>query len=145
MTQQSISLDDFLENQSNQPETRMTIEAVEGKADYVKVTPWSPHAGCLCDYAVSVPKSSIETVTPTGDTHLCCNKSLKVVTIKFSAKHQFTLNDIFQELVASYGVSSHLHGSPLTEITPSPYRSYGYSPASINEVMCGWDATDNRI
>ena len=121
---ESWSIDELLEKQS-QTASAATIEAVSGQPDLVKVTPWVADSGCLCHLAIEVQKSSIKSVTPTGQKHNCCGKILSVVEVKFNDKSQMTLSEIFGQLGAKAASrEGHAHGPA--------HAAVGYSaPASL--------------
>jgi hypothetical protein len=104
-----MPLDAFLDEQSKaKAKFVATVEGDESKPDLVTVTPWVAGKGCLCKLAVKVPKSAIETVTPTGQSHHCCNKVLKVVEVHFKDGESISLNELFDQLLES-AVSGHSH------------------------------------
>src|SRR5580658_9468571 len=102
-----MSLDAFFDEQSR-TKFVATIEGVESKPDLVTVTPWVAGKGCLCKSAISIPKSAIEAVTPTGQSHHCCNKILKVVEVHFKQGETITLDTLFEQLSESAS-SEHEH------------------------------------
>lgn len=77
-----MSIDELLSMQSLNI-FKGTIELVENNLDLVKVTPWIPVGGCLCQLAINISTSAIDSVELTGETHLCCGKTLQVVEITF--------------------------------------------------------------
>lgn len=80
-----VGIDEFLRVQSGTgSRLRATVEAVASDNTAVLVTPWSQSAGCQCALAVTVPRSAVVSVAPTGDHHDCCGKTLAVVWITFS-------------------------------------------------------------
>lgn len=82
------------------------MEAVPDKPDQVKMTPWQPQQGCLCHLSLVLPKSAIESVTPTGQKHPCCGKVLLVVEVKFKEGATLELRTIFDQL---HSHASHPH------------------------------------
>jgi hypothetical protein len=109
MANEKISVDDLLTSQSKSSFSA-TVEAVEGQPDLVKITPWTAAAGCLCHLAVNIPKASLAGVTPTGDTHVCCGKNLKVVELHFKKGESITLEELFGQLHRSASKSTHESG-----------------------------------
>jgi hypothetical protein len=95
----TISLDALLSDQEN-PVVSVTIELITDLPELIKVTPWSSTGGCLCHLAVQIKRSSVESVTPTGEVHLCCGKRLKVVDIKFKEGESIALDDLFSQLAS---------------------------------------------
>lgn len=93
-----VGLEEFLRDQSA-PRFTATIEAVEGKPDLVKVTPWAATTRqCFCHLAINVRKSAFESVTPTEDTHVCCGKTLTVVELHFKKGETISAEEIFAQL-----------------------------------------------
>lgn len=124
MSDKRFSIDELLSEQSN-PSFQATIEKVEGKDDLVKVTPWTASAGCLCHLAINIPKASLDGATPTGDMHVCCGKSLKVVELHFGKEHTITLEDLFQQIhTKSVTRAQHSH-HPQTAHDDRDFRSRG--------------------
>ena len=80
---------------------RATVEAIPEKPDLVKITPWSEGVGCLCHLAMNLSKSSVEGVTPTRDTHVCCGKTLKVVELHLKKGATMQVEDLFDQLNTS--------------------------------------------
>jgi hypothetical protein len=97
MSDKRISIDELLNEQSN-PSLQATVEKIEGNEDLVKVTPWTASGGCLCHLAINIPKASLEGATATGNTHVCCGKSLRVVELHFKKDHKISLEDLFQQI-----------------------------------------------
>jgi len=90
-----LSLDALFKQQEQS--YKVTVEAVEGDPQKVKITPWTKSGGCNCSAALTVNKDSIESVTPTGETHDCCGKTLLVVTPKFKENATLTILDVLKE------------------------------------------------
>jgi hypothetical protein len=80
---------------------------VESSPDLVKITPWTAKAGCQCKLSIEIPKASLAGVTPTGDTHLCCGKTLKVVVLHFAEGHTIKFDDLFGQLMKSATSKGH--------------------------------------
>lgn len=117
MNKESQSVDDFLGQQSVS-EISATIEPIEGKPDFVKVTPWTPESGCLCHLSLTIRKSALEAVTPTGQSHICCGKTLKVAQLRFKKGEKLPLEDVFSQL---HSAAHQLHaGHPNQRGVPSP-------------------------
>ena len=92
-----LSVEQLLEVQSRQP-FKGTIEAVEGRSETVKLTPWLPRAGCLCDMSFVIPSSAIDFVTATEEVHMCCGKSLHVVEVGFVQNATIRVEDLFGQI-----------------------------------------------
>jgi len=97
MNKESQSIDDFLARQSVS-EISSTIEPIEGKPDSVKLTPWTPESGCLCHLSMTIKKSALEGVISTGQTHICCGKTLKVAQLRFKKGETLPLEHVFNQL-----------------------------------------------
>jgi hypothetical protein len=93
-----VSLDEFLKAQTT-PTFIATIEEVKDHPDLVKITPWTPSAGCLCQAALEVPRDVIESVKPTGDTHYCCGHVLRVGEIQFKSGAKVDLEKVFAQVM----------------------------------------------
>lgn len=121
MKGQTINIDDLLSTQLK-PAFLATVEAVEGKPDLVKITPWMASAGCLCHLSLNLAKSSFQGVTPTGDTHVCCGKTLQVVELHLKSGESVALEDVFSQLhaAAKEAVSSHDPGAANPMRAPGP-------------------------
>ena len=120
MPNQQMSVDELLEEQSHRA-FRATVEAVEGKEGLVKITPWVPDVGCLCHLSIHIQKSSIESVTPTGETHNCCSKILRVVEVHFKKEEKISLEDLFAQLHASANIDTHTrHRAEMPHPWPDP-------------------------
>jgi hypothetical protein len=128
MANEKISVEELLSSQSKSS-CSATVEAVEGQPDLVKITPWTAAAGCLCHLAVNIPKASLAGVTPTGDTHVCCGKTLKVVELHFKKGESITLEELFSQLHRSASKSTHESGSGATE----PFYELGHTPPGYGE------------
>src|ERR1051325_3854648 len=98
--ERKMSVEEFLSTQAT-PTSVATVEAVENEPELLKLTPWVSGVGCLCQLAVKVPKKAIESVSPTGDTHYCCNKALRVVEVHFRKDSSLPLSDLFAQLMQS--------------------------------------------
>jgi len=64
----------------------------------VKITPWV-HGNCNCYAALLVPKSSIASITSTGDQHFCCGRILRIADIEFREEER-SLYSVFTQLLA---------------------------------------------
>lgn len=93
-----MDVDELLKNQSEIGKT-VTVEPIPEKPEFVKITPWTKHVGCLCHLSFVVPKSSIANVVPTEDKHYCCGKTLIVVEISFVADATITLDDLLNQMI----------------------------------------------
>lgn len=91
----NISIDELLDQQK-QAQFVATVEPTDDP-DTVKITPFVPNVGCLCETAFRVPKTAIESVTPTGQRHLCCGKNLIVVEVKFKDGATLPVSQIFEQ------------------------------------------------
>jgi hypothetical protein len=119
MSSDKLSIDDVLKTQSSSA-LRATVEAVEEKSDFVKITPWMGAGGCLCHLAIQLKKTSLDGVTVTSDTHVCCGKTLKVVELHFKKDAAIMLDDLFQQLhsnATNTNLSEH-HSRGLTASSP---------------------------
>jgi hypothetical protein len=94
-----LSLDELLVRQ--QSSSRATVEEIKDDRSRVKVTPWVLGSGCLCHLAMTVPRSAIESVVLTGDTHFCCGKILQVVEIEFAEGAALSVSEIFSQASAA--------------------------------------------
>jgi hypothetical protein len=110
-----ISIDELLAHQESPP-LRATVEPVEGTPDAVTVTPWAPAGGCLCHGALEVPKDAIEWVAMTGETHLCCGKTLPVVELGFAQDATVRVEDAFRRLSAN---AAHATARPVPMFHPA--------------------------
>jgi hypothetical protein len=95
---ESLSLDEFLKSQKTVT-FLATIEEVTEHRDLIKVTPWTPGAGCLCHAALEVPRDAIESVKPTDDTHYCCGQLLRVGEIRFKPGTKVDLEKVFAQVM----------------------------------------------
>lgn len=94
----AIPLDELLDQQDKPGRLLATVERIADDDTRVKVTPYVAGAGCLCPWALNVVKEAIESVTRTDDVHVCCGKTLTIVTVNFT---DTTLADVFQQITAS--------------------------------------------
>jgi hypothetical protein len=92
-----ISLEELLAEQSKIV-TLATIEAVPEKADFVKVTPWILGSGCMCRFALEVPKKDIASVVLTKHGYPCCGKDLSVVQVEFKESSVLPTAGVFANL-----------------------------------------------
>lgn len=114
----SLSIDElFSKQQQQQEQLRATVEPTDDPL-IVKLTPYVSDSGCLCEGALKVPKSIIESVVPTGDTHLCCGKRLMVVEIHFKKDATIPVTNVFEQMKAR---STHPHH--IQAYRNSPYTS----------------------
>jgi hypothetical protein len=123
MATDHVSLEEFLKDQST-PRFTATIEAVEGKPDVVKVTPWAAASGqCFCHLAINVRKSAFKLVTLTGDTHVCCGKTLKVVELHFKKGETISAEELFTQLRGSaHDERQQVFSNPMPG---RPFEDYG--------------------
>jgi len=97
-----MKLDEFFEVQQRAAvRLRGTVERLPDDSLRVRVTPWFPNVGCLCDQSITIPTSAIDDVRPTDDVHVCCGKRLVVVEIEFASGAQVNLSDVIAERFAS--------------------------------------------
>lgn len=107
MDKEKLSLDDLLSQQRTLPHIA-TVKPTAG--DRVVVTPVADGGECACAHAITVEKSDIEAVTPTGETHTCCGEKLLAVEVEFVNK---TVAEIFRQLSERAAKSSsHTARSP---------------------------------
>ena len=88
------------EHQS-QPEKDAFTALVEPDTDdpkIVKVTLCTDDVGCLCPFAIQVPKDSIKHITPTGRKLSLGGKKLLVVEVHFDEISTLSVKNIFQQL-----------------------------------------------
>jgi hypothetical protein len=112
-----MGIDEFIASQSASV-NMATIEPIDGKPDFVKVTPWTQMSGCLCHLALEVKKSSLDSLTPTGDTHICCGKTLKVVELHFKKSETLAIDDVFGQIQKSAAKLSSTHTAPQPDYAP---------------------------
>lgn len=98
-----VTLDDFFSKHKAAP-LRATLEEV-GASD-IKLTPWRSGAGCLCDAALTLPRTVIESVTPTDDSHECCEHTRRVCIVEFDADVRNLLSSIFGQLISTASMRS---------------------------------------
>lgn len=98
----SMNLDEFLEDQGAGL-VLATIEPIPGRPEHVKLTPWRNGLGCLCQYAMEIPKAAIKSVRPTGDVHDCCGKLLRVVEVTFNIDAALSVGDVVGQLMKNMG------------------------------------------
>ena len=96
----NLSVDEFLDKQG-QSILKATVELVDNDPASVKITPWASGIGCPCQFGIKVQKSVIDSVVPTGETHLCCGKQLQIVEVHFSTGGTLPAHDVFSQLAAS--------------------------------------------
>jgi hypothetical protein len=89
-----LSVDKFLKEQVTNT-LRATIESTANEAT-VKVTPWIQEAGCQCNRALEISKNLIDKVVPTGDTHPCRGKVLRVVEVHFKQGSTLPIAEFFK-------------------------------------------------
>jgi hypothetical protein len=96
-----MKLDEFLESQNSASDAGFTavIEAIPDRPEDVKVTPFVDEHGCGCDSSLELPKTMIESVTPTGKFHLCCGKRLEVVVVEFTENAAIPVADLMRRAV----------------------------------------------
>src|SRR4051794_39310495 len=95
----ALSLDDLLTEQAK-VSTRAVVEAVPGKPDQVKVTPWIPGLGCLFNLAMELPKDSIDSISQTDQAFHYGGRPMRVVDVKFREEANLPLAEVFHKMVA---------------------------------------------
>jgi hypothetical protein len=110
-----VPLEEFIKGQQF-PMFLATIEEVKEDPILIKVTPWRLGAGCSCKSSLLIPKEAIESVKPTGDTHYCCGKVLRVGEVRFKPGAKVGIEEVFTQMMQSAGKGSE-HGS-----LPDPFR-----------------------
>src|SRR6185295_5329002 len=120
---EKMALDDLLAAQSKES-CIATVEPVKDEPDMVKITPWAKGVGCLCHLALKIPKAAIESVTPTGDIHYCCGKTLRVVEVQFREDSVISLTDLFAQVMQA------AQGSQQGE-EPRPFDWRGAAPGAF--------------
>jgi hypothetical protein len=93
----ALSVDELFDLQSRH-HIKGTVEPVGDDGQLVKVTPWFPFSGCLCQLALVVPKAVIDKVKPTGESHQCCGKTLQVVEITFKEDGTMPVKQVFEQI-----------------------------------------------
>jgi hypothetical protein len=96
---QKFKIDEFLEEQ-DKAQFLATIEPVREDAKLVKITPWRPAGGCMCHASMKIPKEAVVSVSPTGDIHLCCGKSLKVVEVEISEAKTIPVSHVIAQMMS---------------------------------------------
>lgn len=94
-----LSIEEIFSEQSKVVFTA-TIEKTEDD-DFVKVTPYSPDAGCQCGSSLKIPSSAIERIVSTGLMHRCCGKRLIVVEIYFKKDASIPISEVLLQKSAS--------------------------------------------
>jgi hypothetical protein len=92
-----LDLDTHPAEQANRP-FLATIEAVPGDPTRVNLTPWLAASGCLCGAELLVEKNHIAHVERTPHQHVCCGKTLKVVSVHFNEPYGCVWQTIFHQL-----------------------------------------------
>lgn len=118
-SKKTMSLDEFL----NEPSVQLlkaTIEPIKDDVNKVKITPFVPGGACSCNASLTLPKSIIESVEPTGETKACCGKMLRVVEIKFHTGKAIDIGELFVQLTSR---KTHDHSQHEAQNMPSqPYQ-----------------------
>jgi hypothetical protein len=102
-------LDEFLEDQGEVAGFTATLEPVPDKSTHVKVTPFRDGHGCGCESSFELPKDAIRSVTPTGNHHFCCGKSLRVAVVEFAEGASIPVADLVEQMSRA---SSDFHAAP---------------------------------
>lgn len=120
-----MSVDDLFELQSKLHVKGM-VEPVDDDGANVKVTPWLPVVGCLCQLAFTLPKAAIESVEPTSETRSCCGKTLQIVEINFKEGETIPVTQVFEQL-AKGGLGATLADTRAPQAAGAPY-----APATLD-------------
>ena len=113
MAKDKMTVDEFLDFQKAAGNLA-TVESIENDLDNVKITPWVPNRGCLCQMALTIPRSAIEYVEKTKELHFCCNKALPVAQVQFAKDSSISLTDLFQQLATKAAGEEKEPQRPLT-------------------------------
>jgi hypothetical protein len=120
-----ITVDElFAEQSKSVSQLKATVEPIEDSAN-VKVTPWTPNGGCHCHLAIEIPKSDLSGVTPSGEVHVCCGKTLRVVELHFRDDKTIRLADLFAQLARNVSEKQERH--PMPEMPAHPPHRGGFS------------------
>jgi hypothetical protein len=92
-----MSIDELL-NQQTSVGLTATVEPIADEPTLIKVTPFTPQAGCLCNLAMRVPKDTISHVISTGQAHFCCGKQLLIVEVHFRDDASLSPKTVFEQL-----------------------------------------------
>jgi hypothetical protein len=112
MADKKMTVDElFAEQSKSMSQLTATIEPVENTSN-VKVTPWTPNGGCHCHLAIEISKTDLSGVTPTGDVHVCCGKTLKVVELHFKDDQTIRLADVFAQFAKNLSEKHEQHAMP---------------------------------
>jgi hypothetical protein len=130
-----ISLTDFLKEQTS-ANLVATVEAIPGDAERVKVTPWVPGPGCLCHLAFTVPQGDIASVRPTGQTHYCCGKNLKVVEITFKEGATMKTSEVFSQMMQAANERPHSHDAASAAMSMPLATAMSMTPDSATACVC---------
>jgi hypothetical protein len=114
-----LSLDDFLKEQ-DKATNKVTIEPIADKQDSVKLTPYIGGKGCQCNLSISVPRAAIKLVEPTGEIHLCCGKTLRVVQVEFAEGHSISYPEMLAQLSTRPLSVHHEHVEPVQQFAGAP-------------------------
>lgn len=99
-----MKVDEFLKLQEESGfEIHATIEPVNGKPGYVKVTPYSSGGGCRCSGSIALDANHIENVEPTGTTVWCCGKNLKVAKVVIRKAATVPVADVLARAMQQHG------------------------------------------
>jgi hypothetical protein len=85
MTYEELSVEDVLQTQAEAASrTLCTVDVSQRGEEWVKLTPYIPGVGCSCASSVDLPKSAISSLQDTGERHLCCGKTLTVLSVRLA-------------------------------------------------------------
>lgn len=124
----SMSLDEFFTLQAR-TSVRATLEPIEGDDINLKITPWLEGEGCLCAYALTIPRKALRQVSPTGESHICCGKRLLVVEVEFSDKSTLSVSDVFQQFLHLASQPFHSNPHPDHALSFPVQDQFGYQSA----------------
>jgi hypothetical protein len=108
---QKIALNELLKRKRK---ARMlaTVEVIADNTKLVKVTPWVSGSGCLCQFALELPKDCIASVELTGEEHACCSKVFDIVELEFKKSASVGIESVFSQIMkAAQEHGHHLHFS----------------------------------
>ena len=115
-----MKLDAFLTQQTHVQDTGFmaVLEPIADRPDAIKVTPFHDDQGCGCASSLELPRTMIQSVTPTGKFHQCCGKRLEVVQVEFTENASVPVADLMRRRV-----QPHDHGhavAPPGRFAPPP-------------------------
>src|SRR5689334_3497387 len=100
------AVNDFLAAQKSLASyVKFTIEELPD-TKMVKVTPYVPFLGCVCQLALTLPKLVLIVIRPTGEYVACCGKRLQLAEITFAPEAKVDLGDVLGQLTSAAEMSS---------------------------------------